>query len=146
VAIKALKFQRKLYYVPAFVEILCAAAKQLPNDIDAVLPVPLHWRRKMTRGFNQATELAGPLAKHLALPVLRGVYRKQATPFQTGLTATERERNLRRAFAARRKFTCKHVLIVDDVITTGATTRSLARLLLANGVCRVSVVAIARAG
>ncbi len=145
VAIKAFKFERKLYYVPAFAEILRVACEQLPGDIDAVLPVPLHWRRKLMRGFNQAMELARPVAAHLGVPIARNVYRRTATDFQSGLAADGRERNLRRAFAVRRPLIHTHLLIVDDVITTGATARSLARVVLAAGVTRVSVLALAGA-
>ena len=144
-AIKALKFRRKLHYAPAFSEILCTAIPLLPNDISAVLPVPLHWRREAMRGFNQAREIARPVAKRLEVPIVRGVFRSKATSFQTGLHAAERSRNLRDAFKARRKIAFEHVLIVDDVVTTGATTRSLAKALLAAGVSRVSLIVIARA-
>jgi ComF family protein len=146
VAIKALKFKRRLYYAPALAELLATARPLLPGDIDAVLPVPLHWRRKALRGFNQAMELAQPLARSLSLPLLRNVRRTRATPFQSGLDAAERTRNLRCAFVLRRACKRAHILIVDDVITTGATTRALAKLLLASGVTKVSVLAVARAG
>ena len=145
VAIKALKFNRKLFYAPALSEMLCASSSSLPNDIDAILPVPLHWRHKAMRGFNQATELGKPLARHLGLPLVKGVYRRHATPFQSGLTASERLRNLRQAFATNGPVAHKHVLIVDDVITTGATTRQLANVLLTNGAEKVSALAVARA-
>ena len=146
VAIKALKFRRKLFYTPAFAEVLCAAKPLLPPDIDAVLPVPLHWRRKAMRGFNQATEFARPVAKSLGVPLVRNVRRKRATPFQSGLHAAERARNLRSAFVITRPKTYAHVLIIDDVVTTGATARALAKQLLSSGVTRVSVLAVARAG
>ena len=145
VAIKALKFNRKLFYARPLAEILCSACTQLPGDIDALLPVPLHWRRKARRGFNQAMEIGKPVARHLGLPLVRGVYRRHATPFQSGLSASERSRNLRHAFACRGNISYKHVLIVDDVITTGATTTQLAQLLLQHDVERVSVLAVARA-
>ena len=146
VAIKALKFRRKLFYAPAFAEILCAAKPLLPPDIDAVLPVPLHWRRKALRGFNQATEFTRPIAKSLGVPLVRNVRRKRATPFQSGLDAAERARNLRSAFTITRPDPRTHVLIIDDVVTTGATARALAKLLLSSGVTKVSVLAVARAG
>ncbi len=146
VAIKALKFRRKLFFVPAFTEILCAAQPLLPPDIDAVMPVPLHWRRKAMRGFNQAAEFAGPIAKLLGVPVVRNVRRKKATPFQSGLDAAERARNLRSAFVSTRPDPHAHVLIIDDVVTTGATARALAKRLLSCGVTKVSVLAVARAG
>jgi len=145
-AIKALKFNRKLFYAPALAEILCAALPLLPEDIDAVVPVPLHWRRKAIRGFNQADEIAKPIAKQLGVPVLGGVYRQKSTPFQSGLAAAERVRNLRQVFRAKTRLSAAHVLIVDDVVTTGATAMSLAGTLLASGVSRVSSLAVARAG
>lgn len=145
-AIKALKFNRKLYYAPAFVDVLALARPMLPTDIDALIAVPLHWRRKTRRGFNQATELAMPLARVLGVPVIRGVRRCKATPFQSGLTAAMRARNLRQAFKVTRRCHYKHVLIVDDVVTTGATTESLAKALLASGAGKVSLLAVARAG
>ena len=146
VAIKALKFRRKLFYGPALAEVLCVAKPLLPPGIDAVLPVPLHWRRKAMRGFNQATEIAQPIATSLGVPLVRNVRRKRATPFQSGLDAAERARNLRRAFMITRPASYTHILIVDDVVTTGATAQALASLLLASGVTKVSVLAVARAG
>mgnify|MGYP001816353514 FL=1 len=144
-AIKALKFKRRLFYAPALAEILCRECQHLPDDVDAVLPVPLHWRRRWLRGFNQADEIAAPVAQQLGVPLARGVRRVRATPFQSGLSARERARNLRGAFAMQQTFAAEHVLIVDDVITTGATVRQLARTLRRAGVGRVSALAVARA-
>jgi ComF family protein len=144
-AIKALKFNRKLYYAPALGEVLCAACPMLPKDIDAVLPVPLHWRRKTFRGFNQAMEIAKPVAKMLGVPMLTGVQRKRATPFQSGLDAAERSRNLQRAFRAPEIIRHAHVLIIDDVVTTGATTIQLAKALRRSGADKTSVLAVAKA-
>jgi len=145
-AIKALKFQRKLFYAPAFAEVLCEACALLPNNIDAVVPVPLHWRRRWFRGFNQAHEIAKPVAKKLGVPILGNVRRKRSTPFQSGLSARERTKNLRSAFAVRGELSCEHVLIVDDVMTTGTTVRQLARVVKKAGANKVSVLAIARSG
>jgi ComF family protein len=143
--LKALKFGRRLYYAPAFGELLLAEMRRLPPDIDALLPVPLHWRRQAFRGFNQAAELCKPLARRYALPIVTGVARRRATPFQSGLAASERSKNLRRAFVVRKTSAFRHILIVDDVVTTGETTRQLARALIRSGVRKVSVVAVARA-
>lgn len=144
-AIKALKFRRKLYYAPALSELLIGARPNLPDDIDAVLPVPLHWRRRWWRGFNQAYEIGRPMARRMAVPLVRGVRRNRATPFQSGLSARERARNLRAAFSARGDLPYRHVLIIDDVITTGSTIFELARVLRRAGVARVSAAAVARA-
>lgn len=145
VAIKAMKFHRKLHYVTAFAAILLETMRELPADIDALLPVPLHWRRQAFRGFNQAEELCRPLRRRTGLPLIRHVRRHRATPSQSGLGARQRHRNLRRAFSVRGHVGACHVLLVDDVITTGATCARLAELLLDAGVEKVSAVAIARA-
>lgn len=145
VALKALKFGRRLHYAPAFAELLDAAMQQRCLHVDAVLPVPLHWRRQAFRGFNQAMELCKPLAKSYALPVISSVVRCRATPFQSGLAANDRSRNLQGAFLVPKPLAALHVLIVDDVVTTGATTRQLSEVLLDSGVRKVSVLAVARA-
>ena len=144
-AIKALKFERKLFYSLALAEILCAGANVLSSDIDAILPVPLHWSRKLRRGFNQAAEIAKPVARLLNVPIIRCAKRCKPTPYQSGLDARARMRNLRGAFITSRKVDCQHVLIIDDVVTTGATTQALAKTLIDAGVRRVSVLAVARA-
>ena len=144
-ALKALKFRRRLDYVPAFAELLWRVFQDLPDDIDALLAVPLHWRRHALRGFNQAVELSAVLRQKSGLPLLRNVSRTKATTFQSGLAADARRRNLQQAFAARGEIAARHVLIVDDVITTGETCRQLAKVVLAAGAQKVSVLAVARA-
>lgn len=144
-AIKMYKFRRRLYYAPAFSELLRPAFESLPEDIDALLPVPLHWLRHGIRGFNQAEEICTLLQKSTGLPVIRNVRRLRATPYQSGLSARERRRNLNQAFAVRGEIRACHVLIVDDVITTGETCRQLATVLQSHGVEKVSALALARA-
>ena len=144
-AIKALKFKRRLYYAPAFADLLCRAAARLPADIDAVLPVPLHWRRRWFRGFNQAVEIGRPVAKYLHVPLVTCVRRKRATPSQSGLNARERARNLKSAFVLQGPLPYRHVLIIDDVITTGMTMRQVARVVKRAGVNKLSALAVARA-
>ncbi|NIA26813.1 MAG: hypothetical protein GWP02_02075 [Desulfobulbaceae bacterium] len=144
-AIKAMKFNRRLDYVPAFAGLLLESMACLPDDIDALVPVPLHWRRQAARGFNQAEELCRPLAKHTALPMLNNVKRMRATPYQSVLDAGHRHSNLQLAFAVQGEISAQHVLIVDDVMTTGETCGQLAQVLLDNGAQYVSALAIARA-
>ena len=144
-AIRMFKFHRKLHYARAFGELLCKAAARLPADIDGLLPVPLHWTRHGIRGFNQAAEICRPLQRATGLPVIRNVRRLRRTPYQSGLGARERHRNLAGAFAVRGAISAGHVVLVDDVITTGETCAQLARELLARGVPKVSALAIARA-
>lgn len=144
-AIKALKFRRKLFYAPAFGSLLAASLPLLPDDIDALLPVPLHWRRHAMRGFNQAVELCRIPQKSCRLSIVNNVFRNRATPYQSGMNAKQRRRNLRSAFVVRGEVSASHVLIVDDVITTGETCRQLAKVVLRGGAEKVSVLAIARA-
>ena len=143
VAIKACKFHRKTWYAPAFGELLCHMAPYLADDIDALLPVPLHWFRQARRGFNQAALIATPLAKKLRLPIVHSVVRRRSTPYQSGLDASQRAANLADAFALRRRLAARHPLIVDDVVTTGATAEQLATFLHRHGVERVSLLTLA---
>lgn len=142
-AIKAMKFRRRLDYMPAFDDEL--AAVDLPGGVDAVVPVPLHRWRQLRRGFNQAEELARPVARRIGAPLSHAVRRVRATAPQSGLDAASRRRNLNDAFRVREPGLGRHVLLVDDVITTGETLRGVTRALLDAGVDRVSVLALARA-
>jgi ComF family protein len=143
-AVKAMKFRRKMFYVPAFAHLLMASFPDLPDDIDALLPMPLHWRRHAVRGFNQAAEIARPIQKVTGLPLVNNVIRHRSTPYQSGLTASQRKRNLANAFRVKGRVDCKHVLIIDDVITTGETCRQLAKVVLDAGARQVSAIAMAR--
>jgi len=124
----------------------CWLSSGIPPVIPELLvPVPLHMSRLRQRGYNQALELARPLARHMGLPVAHDVLgRARATGAQTELDAATRVRNVRAAFAVKRVPAQKHVAIVDDVMTTGATLAECARVLLAAGVERVDVWALAR--
>ena len=143
-AIKAWKFRRRLEYTPAFVHLLIEALAALPERPEALLPVPLHWHRQALRGFNQAEELAAPLKQSLGIPVLRNVRRVRHTPPQSELGAAQRRKNLSAAFRLRGGIRAKHVLLVDDVVTTGATCNELAKMVIRAGVAKVSVLALAR--
>lgn len=143
-ALKLLKFHRRLDYVPGLAELLSRAMDGLPKDIDALLPMPLHWRRLAMRGYNQALELARVVNKQSGLPFVQGVRRVRPTPFQSGLDAAARKRNLRDAFVASKAISAQHVLIIDDVITTGESCRQLAKVVLEAGAGKVSALAVAR--
>lgn len=113
---------------------------------DALLPVPLAGRRLRQRGFNQAAMIATWLGERLHLPVLDCLQRTRDTPAQQGLDAAARKRNLRRAFALRNPLPLegRHLALIDDVLTTGATADALARLLLSAGAAAVDVYCLAR--
>jgi ComF family protein len=112
---------------------------------DLLIPVPLHVSRLRARGYNQALELARPLAKRLGLPLRHDVLRRRRrTEAQTELDASTRARNVSGAFAVKRMPLQRHVAIVDDVMTTGATLAECAQVLRDAGVDRVDVWALAR--
>jgi ComF family protein len=115
---------------------------------DLIVAVPLHWSRMRLRGFNQAAVLAAELSTRLDAALdNRILLRKRATPPQTGLTRAERIRNLRGVFQVRSKDAVRgrSILLVDDVLTTGATVDACARVLRAAGASKVSAVTAARA-
>ena len=123
-------------------------ASPAPHDLpDAIVPVPLHRLRLRQRGYNQALELAKPLAKHFGVSVSRDALRRSRdTHAQTELTALQRRRNVRGAFVANPDGKAPgHVALLDDVFTTGATLAECARVLKRAGVQRVDVWALARA-
>jgi ComF family protein len=128
---------------------LMSAACALAPRPQALVPVPLHHARLRSRGYDQALELAKPIARTLTLPLRTGLLQRvRATTPQSSLDAGERRRNLEGAFAvvaaADKDALPAHVALVDDVITTGATLHAAARALLEAGVARVDAWACAR--
>lgn len=128
-------------------QLALAAGPPLPEPTAALLPVPLHADRLRERGYNQALELARPLARALDLPLLpQTLQRLRDTTAQTGLSALARRRNLRRAFGVSVGGGLpEHVILIDDVMTTGATVQECALALRRAGVARVDVWVLARA-
>lgn len=144
------KYQRALWFEPFLADLLgrVAAATLVPGEWQLVVPVPLHPVREREREFNQAGRLAGCLAERLGLIVRNDlVQRREATRTQTKLSREERAENVRRAFApgAGPRLNGENVVVVDDVLTTGATTNAVARVLRQLGAGRVAVLTVARA-
>jgi ComF family protein len=125
------------------------AGADVLDRADAVIPIPLHPWRRLQRGFNQADDLASTLN----VPVVAALRRRRITAPQTSLSATERRRNVRDAFAvscwlsraARTRLIGGRVVLVDDVRTTGATLDACAAVLRAFGVREVNALTVARA-
>ena len=112
----------------------------------AVIPVPLHWRRRRERGYNQAELLAKAIAKAAERPCCSALVKVASRPPQAGLSAGARRRNAAGAYRARVPawLRRKHLLLVDDVFTTGATAEACARALLRGGAQSVDVLTVAR--
>jgi ComF family protein len=133
--------------------LLAHAAEERAAPLPRLLvPVPLHVGRLRERGFNQAAAIAHYAGKKLGIPIAPGALRRvRDTPSQTSLSVDERHRNVRGAFtvssarALRQSSAAGHVAIVDDVITTGSTVAEVERVLLAAGVSKVEVWAVASA-
>lgn len=120
------------------------AAQAMPRP-DLLLPVPLHPRRLRQRGFNQALEIARPIARRLQLPIdTHGCTRRRDTRAQSDLPVQARRANVRGAFELNRRFERLHVTIIDDVMTSGYTVAELARQLRRHGAEQVSVWCCAR--
>lgn len=145
--ISQFKYQRQLAIGTMLSEILTARVlESIPSPVDAILPVPLHPSRLRQRGFNQAVELARPVARALNRPLLLSqVQRQKNTPEQSSLSGKQRRNNLKQAFAIHEPIPYRSVAIVDDVMTTGSTVGELCSLLKRHGVNYVEVWCIARA-
>ena len=129
--------------------LLCAHPALAHLSCDVLVPVPLHWWRGMRRGYNQAHEMAQVLASHMGTTVLPIVRRTRATGYQSRLHSDERVQNVKNAFSVRPsqydQLTGKHVIIVDDLFTTGATVREVAKAIRVCKPASIAVLVAARA-
>lgn len=143
----ALKFSGRLSYAPILGSLLLQQfSRHKIEKPDCLLPVPLHNSRLRLRGFNQALEIARPLARYYGLPIVHNcIKRVKAGKPQVSLSGRLRRKNMHGAFFAQQQLGRKHVAIVDDVITTATTVAELARIVRRAGAERISVWALARA-
>ncbi|MDN2664554.1 ComF family protein [Psychromonas sp. 14N.309.X.WAT.B.A12] len=152
--IKKLKYQHQLIYGDLLGLLLANIVKQSYSEdqqkqIDYILPVPLHPKKHRIRGFNQAHLIADALLKQLPLraKLVTPIDRNKATTAQEGLTRKQRNLNLSNAFSMAvptLNLQGKHVVLIDDVVTTGATINSICECLLSAGVKKVDVWCISR--
>lgn len=143
-----LKFHKKLIYAHLLGELLatrCIAHYTTTKTPTILLPVPLHPRRLRERGFNQAIEIARPVAKRLQIPIgYSHTKRLKYTQAQMELPLEERLQNVKHAFSANAALKGMHVAVIDDVITSGHTINAFVAALHAAGVAQVDVWGIAR--
>jgi competence protein ComFC len=125
-------------------------SRALPRQerFDGVIPVPLHWRRRWHRGFNQSELLAREIARRCAIPVVPALARVHATQTQAGLSNTARRRNVATAFRCRSRYLSqvagRRFLLVDDVVTTGSTAAACAATLKRAGAAGITLLTVAR--
>jgi ComF family protein len=122
--------------------------RAVPRDqnFDAVIAIPMHWRKQWERGFNQAELLAAPIARRYGLKQGTNLRRQRYTVAQASLTEAQRLKNLERSFCVKRaaEVSGKRILLIDDVFTTGTTLRTAAEALKAAGAAHVSALTLAR--
>lgn len=142
--IHALKYDGRHSLARPVAALMRARGIDVLEGADGVVPVPLHWRRRHHRGFNQARMLA----QHLGLPVIEALFRQQHTRPQVELASDSRHSNVANAFALRRccksRIVGSRLVIVDDVSTTGATLEACARVLKEGGASEVYALTAAR--
>jgi ComF family protein len=149
--VTALKYLRKTEYARVLGELLAIRVHELTAVRDYVLPdfivaVPLHPWRLLQRSFNQAAEIARWVAREHQLPVKTGLIRRaRHTPGQAGLRRRARLANVQGAFTLHGSVLQRRIAVLDDVVTTGATTRELARVLKQAGAAEVQIWTVARA-
>ena len=144
--IGAFKYQRKLQYGRMLSQLLIERLREYDElAADVIVPAPLHWRRRWTRGFNQAEIVGDEISRAFAIPLqARWLRRIRSTPPQQALTAEQRRQNLRGAFVATRSLHGLHVALIDDVVTTCATVSEISQVLLDAGAASVQVWCLAR--
>ncbi|MDH3654028.1 MAG: ComF family protein [Myxococcales bacterium] len=143
-AIQRFKYDGRSELGAALGSVMATDAHAWAGKVDAVVPVPLHWRRRRSRGYDQAALLSKPVAKSLAVPLmLRGLRRVRNTPSQVELPHRERQQNMTGAFAPWRLGGLRRLLLIDDVRTTGATLRAASEGLRAGGASEVHTFVLA---
>lgn len=147
--VHAFKYGDRLDLAPMMGRWMARAGRELVDGADALVPVPLHWRRLWARRFNQSAALAAAIGGPAEVPVLHGALnRVRATPQQVGLSKAQRADNMQGAFrvAPERKadIAGRRLVLVDDVLTSGATAEASARALLRAGAAHVDVLVFAR--
>jgi ComF family protein len=144
-----LKYGDRLDLAPPLGRWMARAGAELLQDADLLVPVPLHWSRLWQRRFNQSAALARAISGLAKVPVADHILaRVRATPPQVGLARAERARNVQGAFAvekaARIDVKGRKLVVIDDVLTSGATADACARVLRRAGASRVDVLVLAR--
>jgi ComF family protein len=147
--VHALKYGDRLDLAPTMGRWMAQAGTELLAEADAILPVPLHWRRQWARRCNQSGLLSEVIGKAYGRPVIHGaLVRARATQQQVGLGKTERAHNVQGAFsvsgAGKAAIAGRRLVLVDDVLTSGATAEACARALLRAGAASVDVLVFAR--
>ncbi|HZS63770.1 MAG TPA: ComF family protein [Xanthobacteraceae bacterium] len=147
--VHAFKYGDRIDLSPIIGRWTANAGRELLRDADGLVPVPLHWRRLWARRFNQSAALAQTIAAESGVPVLHDALKRiKATAHQVGLSRSERSSNVQGAFrvspTGKAQIAGRRLVLVDDVLTSGATVDACARALLRAGAANVDVLVFAR--
>jgi ComF family protein len=147
--VHGLKYGDRLDLAPMMGRWLTQAGRELLAEADALVPVPLHWRRHWARRFNQSAILAAAVAKESGVPIAaRALKRIKHTPQQVGLSRSQRAANIQGAFRVpadgKAEVVGRRLILIDDVLTSGATVEGCAKALLRAGARNVDVLVFAR--
>jgi ComF family protein len=147
--VQAFKYGDRLDLAPVMGRWMTNAGREILAGADAIVPVPLHWRRQWARRFNQSALLAEVISKASTVPVAYSALKRvKATPQQVGLSQSARAANVQGAFRVppdgRPEVAGRRLILVDDVLTSGATVDTCARALLRAGAVNVDVLVFAR--
>jgi ComF family protein len=147
--VHAFKYGDRIDLAPTLGQWTANAGRELLSDADGLVPVPLHWRRLWARRFNQSGALAEAISRRSGTPVLHGALKRiKATAHQVGLSRAERSSNVQGAFRVspegKAQIAGRRLVLVDDVLTSGATVDACTRALLRAGAANVDVLVFAR--
>jgi len=147
--VHAFKYGDRMDLAPMIGRWMARAGHELLGEADALVPVPLHWRRLWTRRFNQSAALAEQISRESGIAVKHAALKRvKATAQQVGLSRKDRATNVQGAFrvapAAKPEVAGRRLIVIDDVLTSGATADACARALLRAGAARVDVLVFAR--
>jgi ComF family protein len=139
----ALKFGQKILYSNLFAELMLPIIKNEASHF-VLLPVPLHKSRLRKRGYNQAYEIAKELAILSGRELLTPLHRQKNTEMQAQLKFKQREKNVKNAFTMKQTLSHQHIILIDDVMTSGNTLNECAKVLKKAGAQEVKVLVFAR--
>lgn len=145
--ISRFKYQRQHSYGRVLGELFSKQLQQAYHGQalpDLIVATPMHWLRRLRRGFNHSEQLAGQLSRQLHIPVFRHIRRIRHSKTQQSLNAAQRRRNLKAVFRIGRPLHGQRIAIVDDVMTTGATANELSHALLMAGAIEIHIWCLAR--
>ncbi|MDH5766845.1 MAG: ComF family protein [Gammaproteobacteria bacterium] len=144
--IQQLKFNKRLSYARLLSDLMIERLASQQVQADCIIPVPLHNKRLLSRGFNQSVEIIRPVARYLDISLdTRSCQRQGFSAPQSAMDAKQRRKNIKGVFKFNNQKNYKHVIVFDDIVTTGSTAGEIVKVIKRQGVKQVDVWSLARA-